>query len=141
VHKSTETLLAVPRYSDLLEDQYHEDESERGRALVSSAGGWRAEMAKWISEAREAELEESDDDTERADVVANDRQRRNTTAWKWKPLTLALLFGGEKPPRSRLPPEEVDAESQLMEALAELEEDERPDDGELEIPSDEEFVG
>src|SRR5882762_8059038 len=98
-------------------------------------------MAKWISEAREAELEESDDDTERADVVANDRQRRNTTAWKWKPLTLALLFGGEKPPRSRLPPEEVDAESQLMEALAELEEDERPDDGELEIPSDEEFIG
>jgi hypothetical protein len=52
-----------------------------------------------------------------------------------------LLFGGEKPPRSRLPPEEVDAESRLMEALAELEEDERPDDGEVEIPSDEEFVG
>jgi hypothetical protein len=34
------------------QNQYHEDESERGRALVSSAGGWRAEMAKWISEAR-----------------------------------------------------------------------------------------
>jgi hypothetical protein len=97
-------------------------------------------MAKWISEAREAELEGSDDDEEREDVVVNDRQRRNT-AWKWKPLALALLFGGEKPPRSRLPPEEVDAESRLMEALAELEEDERPDDGEVEIPSDEEFVG
>jgi hypothetical protein len=110
VHKSTETLLAVPWYSDLLEDQYHEDESEQERVLVSSAGGWRAEMAKWISEAREAELEESDDDEEREDVVMNDQQHRNT-AWKWKPLTLALLFGGEKPPRSRLPPEEVDAES------------------------------
>jgi hypothetical protein len=71
VHKSTETLLAVPRYSDLLEDQYHEDKSERGGALVSSAGGWRAEMAKWISEAREAELEESDNDEERGDVIMN----------------------------------------------------------------------
>ena len=62
-------------------------------------------------------------------------------AWKWKPLTLALLFSGEKPPRSRLPLEEIDAESQLMEALAKLEADERPDDGEVKIPSDEEFVG
>jgi hypothetical protein len=97
-------------------------------------------MAKWISEAREAELEESDGSEEREDVVANDRQCGNTT-WKWKPLTLALLFGGEKPPRSRLSPAEVDAESGLMEALAELEEDERPDDGEVEIPSDEEFIG
>ena len=63
VHKSTETLLAVPQYSDLLEDQYHEDESERDHALVSSAGSWWVEMAKWIGEARDAELkEESDDD-------------------------------------------------------------------------------
>jgi hypothetical protein len=52
-----------------------------------------------------------------------------------------LLFGGKKPPRSRLPPEEVDAESWLMEVLAELEEDEQLDDGEVEIPSDEEFIG
>jgi hypothetical protein len=53
-----------------------------------------------------------------------------------EPITLVLLFGGEKPTRSRLPPEEVDAESRLMEALARLEEDERLDDG-VEIPSDE----
>jgi hypothetical protein len=46
-------------------------------------------------------------------------------AWKWKPLTLPLLFGGKKPP---LPLEEVDAESRPMEALTELE-DEQPDDG------------
>ena len=139
VHKSTETLLAVPRYLDLLEDQYHEDESERGRVLVSSASGWHIEMAKWIAEAREAELEESDDDGERKDVM-DDRQCAKTV-WKWKPITLALLFGGEKPRWSRLPPEEVDAESQLMEALAELEEDKWLDDGEVEIPSDQEFVG
>jgi chromosome condensin MukBEF MukE localization factor len=30
VHTSTNTLLAVPRYSDLLDDQDHEDEAERG---------------------------------------------------------------------------------------------------------------
>ena len=52
-----------------------------------------------------------------------------------------MLFRGEKLPQSRLPPEEVDAESQLMEALAELEEDKWLDDGEVEIPSDEEFIG
>jgi len=104
-----------------------------------NAGGWRVEMAKWISEAR-LNLRRVMM-TQRADVVVNDRQCGNTAAWKWKQLTLALLFGGEKPPRSRLPPEEVDAESQLMEALAKLEKDERPDDGEVKIPSDEEFIG
>ena len=78
-------------------------------------------------------------DTE-ADMAMNDRQHGNM-AWKWKPLTLALLFSSKKPPWSRLPPEEIDAESWLMEVLAKLEEDERPDDGEVGIPSDEEFVG
>ena len=73
-------------------------------------------------------------------MVMNDWQHGNT-AWKWKPLTLALLFGGEKPPQSRLPLEEVDAESLLMEALAKLEEVKQPDDREVEIPSDEEFIG
>ena len=62
-------------------------------------------------------------------------------AWKWKPLTLALLLEGKNLPWSRLPLEEVDAESQPMEALAELEEDKHPDDGEVEISSDEEFIG
>ena len=61
------------------------------------------------------------------------------TVWKWKPITLALLFGGAKSRGSR--DSQVDAESQLMEALAELEEDERLDDGEVEIHSDQEFVG
>ena len=47
-HRSTAALLAVPRYSDLLEDIDEEDETERGRALVTSEAGWRTEMAKWI---------------------------------------------------------------------------------------------
>ena len=110
MHKSTETLLAVPQYSDLLEDQYHKDKSEQGCALVSSAGSWWVEMAKWIGEARDTELEEESDDDTEVDMVVNDQQCGNM-AWKWKPLTLALLFGGEKPPQSRLSPEEIDAKS------------------------------
>ncbi|KAI4293644.1 hypothetical protein K525DRAFT_176946, partial [Schizophyllum commune Loenen D] len=46
-HKNTDMLMSVPRYRDLLEDQADEDPSERGRLLVSSAAGWRTEMAKW----------------------------------------------------------------------------------------------
>ena len=40
---------------------------------------------------------------------------------------------------SWLLPEEIDAESALMQALADLEEDERLDDGAMEIDSDKEF--
>ena len=54
-----------------------------------------------------------------------------------------MLFGGKShhSQDSLQGPEEVDAESQPMEALAELEENKQPDDGEVEIPSDEEFIG
>ena len=54
------------------------------------------------------------------------------------------FFGGHSTwPQSRPPPEEVDAELQLMDALAKLEENKWPDDGEVEIliPSEEEFIG
>src|SRR5271168_5580483 len=51
-HNSTGiNLLAVPRYSDLLEDMDAEDESDRGRASVTTEASWRTEMAKWIGEA------------------------------------------------------------------------------------------
>ena len=57
-HKSTCTLLEVPRYSDLLDDQDDKDETERGRLLVNSAKGFRTEMAKWITASRAAEVAE-----------------------------------------------------------------------------------
>jgi len=44
-------LLAVPQYSDLLEDMDAEDESDHGRALVTTEASWRTEMAKWIEQA------------------------------------------------------------------------------------------
>ena len=49
------------------------------------------EMAKWIGDARAAELAgDSDDEDGTEDLVAADR------ASTWKPTTLAVLFGGQK---------------------------------------------
>ena len=56
-------------------------------------------------------------------------------------MTLAKLFGGQNEHPSRLLPAEIDAESELMQALAEIDEDERPDDGAVEIHSDDEYIG
>jgi hypothetical protein len=41
----------------------------------------------------------------------------------------------------QLSPASIDTESALMQALAEVEEDEQQDYGEIEIPSDEEYNG
>jgi hypothetical protein len=41
----------VPHYSDLLDDEDDEDESEQGQILVTSRQSWCTEMAKWIGEA------------------------------------------------------------------------------------------
>jgi hypothetical protein len=65
IHKSTDTLLAVPCYSDLLGDQDDEDETERGQSLVMSRQGWRTEMVKWIGEARAAEIDEDSDNEDK----------------------------------------------------------------------------
>lgn len=138
-HKSAEKLLVVPRYSDLLDDQNDEDEEERGRMLVNNRQSWRTEMAKWIGEARAAELEEvssgdSDDDEPLVPATI-----RNDRALKYRPLTLAMLFGGQKERLSPSLPREIDAEAELMQALAELEEEENLDDGAIEIPSEDEY--
>ncbi|KIM91303.1 hypothetical protein PILCRDRAFT_521 [Piloderma croceum F 1598] len=114
---------------------YNEDETKRGQLLVASRESWRTEMAKCIGEARAAELAEEDQDKDDITLVGNDH------ALKRKQTTLAVLFGGQKERPSRLSPAEVDAELVLMEALAEAEEDEQLDDGEVEINLDDEFVG
>jgi hypothetical protein len=46
VYTSTNTLLAVPCYSDFLDDQDHEDEAEQGQMLISNSQNWCTEMAK-----------------------------------------------------------------------------------------------
>lgn len=137
IHDSTATLLAVPRYCDLLGDLDAEDETERGRMLVNSADGWRTEMAKWIGATREADKAER---LEYDDDCADDAGAR---AAAWKPITLAKLFGGvvaANRKSTRLPAVEVDAEAALMAALADIEEDARLDAGAIEIDSDDEFI-
>ena len=71
-----EILLAVPWYSDLLEDQYHKDKSEKGWVLASNASGWHTEMAKWIAEVRETELKESDDEERGMSWMTNSLQNQ-----------------------------------------------------------------
>ncbi|KAJ7572767.1 ribonuclease H-like domain-containing protein [Mycena floridula] len=140
-HSSTEKLLLVPRYSDLLNDFNNEDESERGRVLVSTAQGWRTEMAKWIGSVRDAEShKESDNDDEEPDQLP-----RIIPVTKWKQRTLESLFKGAPKPPPRIQPTDMEIEAELMQALAEQQaeqdEDDIPDDGAIEVDSDEEYCG
>lgn len=144
-HKSTCTLLEVPWYSDLLDDQDNEDETRQGRLLINSAKGFQTEMAKWITALRVAEAAEDVEAWE--EIAAADSARDGLQApavpnhTKWKAETLEKLFGGQAQPPSQMVAAEVDAEAALMQALAEMEEDERLDDGEIEIPSEDEYNG
>ncbi|KAF5346601.1 hypothetical protein D9758_013487 [Tetrapyrgos nigripes] len=145
---SVAKLLAVPRYSDLLEDLHDEDETERGRALVNSVESWRIEMAKWITEAREAEWQENIDewnldiDSDHLTSLPRLQAVLESMPRCTKPASMKLesLFGGLPHP-ARLPRTVINEEAALMEALADAEEDERLDDGAIEIDTDEEYIG
>jgi hypothetical protein len=116
----------------LLEDLEDEDETERGRALVTSAAGWRTEMAKWIGEEREANNSDSDDDLPSAPTP----RISGAHATAWSPCKLSVLFRGEV---TQLPRRELlvfDKEAALMEELADQQEDEYPDDGAMEGSGD-----
>ena len=104
--------------------------------LVSSRQGWRTEMAKWITEARAAELDEDSDDDDIIPTASG-----NTRPIKWKPVTLANLFGNQELLLSQPASTEIDVEAALMEVLADADEDEWLDDGAVEIGSDEEYNG
>jgi hypothetical protein len=114
----------------LLEDIDDEDETEHGRALVNSEAGWRTEMAKWIGDARAAD--ESDSDSESDDEVVSPAVQIT----KWSPCKLLVLFGGEVKRSERVGQMEFDEEATLMEAFANQEEDEYPDDGAMEGSGD-----
>jgi hypothetical protein len=55
-------------------------------------------------------------------------------------VTLTKLFGCQNKCPSWLLPVEIDAESELMQALAEIDEDKCPNNGEVEILSEDEYV-
>jgi hypothetical protein len=101
-------------------------------------------MVKWIGDARAAEVNEEDGDD--GDSVGSSNLHLpaagpSSRSSQWKPAALAILFSGCKVPPSRLHPDEIDTEAALMQALAEREEDNRLDDGAVEINSDDEFTG
>ncbi|KAJ6626317.1 hypothetical protein B0H10DRAFT_2211206 [Mycena sp. CBHHK59/15] len=73
-HKSTATLLSVPRYRDLLEDQDDEDPDQRGRAL-------------WIGDAKAAEREETAEDSVRDEEDGGIPSRIPGRLPAWKPMT------------------------------------------------------
>ncbi|KAJ3791970.1 ribonuclease H-like domain-containing protein [Lentinula aff. detonsa] len=144
-HRSNEAhskLLSVPRYANLLEDMDDEDETERGRGLISTPEGWRTAMAKWIHDAQQAEKENSLDDEPRepANIFAPEAQLLSARSSKPYQNTLANLFGG-LPKRKRVPMAIVDEEAELMHALAEAAEDAILDDGAIDIDSANEYIG
>ncbi|KAJ7641651.1 ribonuclease H-like domain-containing protein [Roridomyces roridus] len=122
-HSNTSSLLEVPRHGNLLEDQDAEDEIDRGRALVSAEDSWRVEMAAWIGERRRAvvepEVNEASDDEDEDDSAP-----------------------GREPP-ARPTREEVAAEDEreARNAAADALEDGIPDDGAIEVGSDDEYCG
>jgi hypothetical protein len=97
-------------------------------------------MAKWISAAREAAVEEEDTTVagpEEAEAVTPERLRRPR---KWQPMTLERLFGkGVKLSlRTRVSRRAQEEEEIYMQVMAELDaEDDTPDDGAIEIDDDE----
>ncbi|KAJ6600159.1 hypothetical protein B0H10DRAFT_2231031 [Mycena sp. CBHHK59/15] len=132
-----------PWYRDLFQDQ-DADLTEHEPALISTAAGWRAVMGKWIADARAAEAKATENGS---DDNGNDEEVPAHTGHtsKWKKRMLAELFGGStKKPTERLSQDTIEVEGVLMvafaeaEAIAEAEEDVWPDDGEVEIPLDDE---
>jgi hypothetical protein len=152
-HKAAEELLSIPRYANLLAEHAEEDGNERSRALVQSAEGWRVEMGKWIAGAQEAErIEQELNDSEDAasDTVIepeplNQQRTRIRALKKWKPLTLAQLFGSTQRPaesrRVRMARRAIEEEEAYMQVMAELDAiDDTVDDGAIEIYDEDVFV-
>jgi hypothetical protein len=87
-------------------------------------------MAKWIGDAQWA-VDDEDSDTEDGLPQAH--------MSKWKPVILAVLFAGQKEKSVHMSTQSLDQwEVNLIEAMAEMDEDERLNDGAIEIPSDSE---
>lgn len=104
---------------------------------MSSPAGWRLEMAQWIAKVREAEAAE---EIEERDAALQAIESRRRSSVKWKQITLDTLFGGTKHKPSRSSRTIEEEEEQAMEqAMAEALEDERLDDGAIEIDTDEEY--
>ncbi|KAJ7309996.1 hypothetical protein DFH08DRAFT_944139 [Mycena albidolilacea] len=79
VHKSTEALLTVPRYHELIQEEPDDNTTSRRSVVISTASGWRDVMNKWIADAQAA----ADNET------ANPNKEASSPS-KWKKKTLAV---------------------------------------------------
>ena len=94
-------------------------------------------MALWMKKVQDAEEAEKLDER---DEVLQGLETRRCTSTKWKDISIETLFGGTKPiPARSLQTMEEEEEAAMMQAMAEVDEDERPDDGKVEIPSKDEY--
>ena len=92
-------------------------------------------MVRWIGAAQDAERkDENNEDAKLLALLGNG----HTAAWK--PISLAKHFRGQNKHLLQLLPAEIDAGLELMQALAEVDEDERLDDGAVEILSEDEYT-
>ncbi|KAF7970200.1 hypothetical protein HWV62_24786 [Athelia sp. TMB] len=102
--------------------------------------GGKKKLVPYIRKGTRNEATSAEDLADDAGIHA----ARPAAATAWKGTTLAVLFGGIAASRrrsTRLPAAEVSAEAALMEALADIAEDSRLDEGAIEIDSDEEYAG
>ncbi|KAF5342808.1 hypothetical protein D9758_013365 [Tetrapyrgos nigripes] len=151
-NERVQTLLAVPRYRDLLENDDRDDSMGRkaGAIYTTSHAGWRHAFKKWTDDVDQEELEqlqrqdteESGDDDMDIDESTPSSSAAQPVNRRWLPITLEKLFGGDpkRPlddfiaPRTRR--RAYDQEMLMMELLAAEYSDEPPDGGELEGSGD-----
>ena len=94
-------------------------------------------MALWIKKVQDAE--DAKMLKERGEVLQGLKTHWCTNT-KWIHILLDTLICGTKPVPTCSPRMiEEEEEAAMREAMAEVEEDERPDDGSVEIPSDDEY--
>ena len=103
---------------------------------MTSPASWCVKMAQWIAKVQEVEAAE---EIEECDAALQTIKSQHHSSVKWKPITLNNLFGSTKH-KASWPLRTIEEEEEAMEqAMAEALEDERPDDGAIEINSDEEY--
>ena len=107
------------------------------RLIARDVSKYTLHCSHWATAPSDAEEAEKLDER---DEVLQGLETRRRTSTKWKHISLETLFGGTRPvPAHLLQTMEEEEEAAMMQAMAEADEDERPDDGEVEIPSKDEY--
>ncbi|KAF9566803.1 hypothetical protein CPC08DRAFT_682210 [Agrocybe pediades] len=144
-HESSKvgSLLEVPRYADIIDDDNVDEEGNEEPVLVKTRADWRREMGKWVKGVRDAAADDNEDGGE--EMFADTVYGRSRS--KWLPRSLGLLFGGrdvvqadgDEQQRRIRRRTAYSEEARLMELLADEEADEERtlDDGALEGSGDE----